>query len=537
MGEVREPKAAAVLASAELAGSRSRALRGLLTWAALPWLLVAVGAGIRVERFFDNRSLWLDEAFLALNLIDRPLRELVEGNLGYDQSAPVGFLALEKGAIALLGDNELALRLLSLLAGLAALVLFQRIAVRLLPRPAVALVVGLFAISEPLVYYSAEVKPYSSDVALAAALTLLYLRFEDGDTRDPRRLLTLGVAGALAVWVSYPVVFVLAGIGVAIVVSSARHARGLANAGLVGGVWLASFAVAYHVSSTSITSVSHAYYGASGAKDGLLGRFAGSLHDSWSAVVDPGGFPHATNWLAGPVIAVGIAWIMVRVRLSRRALLLVPGLAAFGAAVLDRYPAAGRFWLFLVPFGLVALGYGVTALVRAARRPLLVAMPLALVLSVAIAERAAENTLHPPRSEDIKPLLHTLAVSWRAGDALYVYPKSQYALRYYAECKSCDVRGPFPWPVIPADGAGDGNRALLSSPGTVVIGADGRVVPDVRSLDGKPRVWLLFSSVIEHDGRSDEDVALGTLYRVGRRLTAVRRKNASLYLFDLGGAR
>src|SRR5205814_2973815 len=41
---------------------RVRPLTGLLTWAAVPWLIVLAGAGLRLERFVNNRSLWLDEA-------------------------------------------------------------------------------------------------------------------------------------------------------------------------------------------------------------------------------------------------------------------------------------------------------------------------------------------------------------------------------------------------------------------------------------------------------------------------------------------
>jgi hypothetical protein len=400
-------------------------------------------------------------------------------------------------------------------------------------------VVGLFAINEPLVYYATEVKPYSSDVALAAVLTLLYLRFEDGDVGDPRRLLALGVGGAVAVWFSFPVVFVLAGIGLAIVVSTgrARDLRGRAFGGLLGAVWFASFAASYNLSSRSITTVSQAYFGGIG-KSGFLERLYHAAHLSWASVVDPGGFPHVTNWLAAPVIAVGIGWMLRRVKPSLCALLLIPGFGAFVAAALDRYPPGGRFWLFLVPLGFVVFGYGVTTLVRVFPRPLLVAVPLVLLLSVATGLRATENALDPPRSEDVKPLLHDLALSWRAGDALYVYPKSQYALRYYAECHSCDVHGPFPWPVIPARGARAGDRALQSDPGTIVIGDGGGFVSDLSSLAGRPRVWLLFSSVIPYHGRDDEKIALQTLDRLGRRLTTVRTENASLYLYDLArGAR
>ena len=56
------------------------------------------------------RPLWLDEQMIALNLRDRTFRDLSH-QLSFDQSAPFGWLLLERIALLGLGANELALRL------------------------------------------------------------------------------------------------------------------------------------------------------------------------------------------------------------------------------------------------------------------------------------------------------------------------------------------------------------------------------------------------------------------------------------------
>ena len=92
-------------------------------------LLLVIGAVLRAAPFLLDRSLWLDEAKLALNVLERSPAQLF-GPLDYGQAAPVGFLLLEKQAVAAFGEGERALRLVPLLAGVASLWLFFVVARR-----------------------------------------------------------------------------------------------------------------------------------------------------------------------------------------------------------------------------------------------------------------------------------------------------------------------------------------------------------------------------------------------------------------------
>ena len=64
----------------------------------LQWMLLILLMGItlRICLFAIQRSLWLDEALLARNIIDRPLLALLFQPLDYNQGAPVLFLMVYK---------------------------------------------------------------------------------------------------------------------------------------------------------------------------------------------------------------------------------------------------------------------------------------------------------------------------------------------------------------------------------------------------------------------------------------------------------
>ena len=143
--------------------------------------LVIVGAALRLWQYFANASLWIDEIALAENVLRRPLSALLREPLALDQVAPPGFLALAKASTAVFGESEMALRLVPLASGLLALALFPRLSRRFQPAWISVFATALFALTPTLVRYSAEFKPYSTDVAAAVALTLIAFGLGESD--------------------------------------------------------------------------------------------------------------------------------------------------------------------------------------------------------------------------------------------------------------------------------------------------------------------------------------------------------------------
>lgn len=172
--------------------------------------LLALGVLCRLYVYLLSFPIWRDEAALALNFAARDFRGLLHELDNY-QVAPLFFLWIEKAVYSCLGGTAEALRLAPLLAGVAGLVLFWRLArLCLTPLPA-ALAVGCLAVSSSSIHLASMVKPYSLDLLLATLLLTLAV----GCLRAPNRsgpLAALALVVPFAVPASYPVIFVAGGV-------------------------------------------------------------------------------------------------------------------------------------------------------------------------------------------------------------------------------------------------------------------------------------------------------------------------------------
>jgi hypothetical protein len=158
-------------------------------------LLVAVA--VRVL-FLADKPFWRDEAWVA-ELLGLPVAEILERA----RAIPIGFACLVKGVSRLVpaAPPEVALRLVPLAAGLAAIALLPSLTAALggsLPTGHVAL--WLAAGMPALVFYSRELKPWSLDLMLAVLLPLLAQRARAGAMRAQAALALLLVATP---WVSF----------------------------------------------------------------------------------------------------------------------------------------------------------------------------------------------------------------------------------------------------------------------------------------------------------------------------------------------
>lgn len=513
-------------------------------WSILIIVAVVVGCLLRVLRWIDNPGLWLDESFLSINLINKPFEDIF-GPLQFLQSAPPGFLLAEKGAEVLIGDADRWLRLFPLLASLGSVLLFAYSARRVLAAPAAALAVALFATAEPLLLRSAEVKHYSTDLAMTTLLVALYLWTVDAPAgRRTRRALLLGVVAPLTLWLSFPAVFTVAALVAALVVHAwdTRSREVLTGAATGAVLSLVSFGVVYTIASSNVSSVSSSLFG--GADEGFsaVGRLK-TIENAWWLFKEPGGFDNETNSLAAMLALLGVIALARRGTLGRLTLFGLPLLLAAAADLLDRYPLGGRFSVFLVPLLVLLVARGAQWLVAWSRQPLVVGAIVGLFLVASPVAIAGYHAVENPARSDVKPILSHLVREWQEGDSLYVYPDAQYQLRYYSQCKSCSVSGKdFPWPIRLAPPGPPGEQyapALESAPPSVVIGS--REDPDVplgalEDLPQKGRIWLFFSTTpLSHDGLDDENLIVRTLTQDGSTLKTFHARGARLYLIDRAG--
>jgi uncharacterized membrane protein len=129
------------------------------------YFLILIGISIRIFHYLVNRSLWLDEAMLSNNIINRNFFQLLSP-LDNRQIAPIGFLFAQKLSTLIFGVNEFALRLLPLLTGIFSLPLFYLLLKKIVNEKIVLLGLLFFVFGRYLLYYSHEAKQYNMDLII-----------------------------------------------------------------------------------------------------------------------------------------------------------------------------------------------------------------------------------------------------------------------------------------------------------------------------------------------------------------------------------
>jgi hypothetical protein len=164
---------------------------------------------LRTYHYLRCPPVWHDEAALIVNVLKLSFVQML-GPLLHAEASPPLFLWLERAAMLALGDSEYALRVVPFLASCLALMLFATLARTVLGPHAAVLAVGLFAVSDRLLWHASEAKPYALDVLVAVAAGWWFARSAGWPLW--RRCLPAAVVAPLAVWVSYPACFVCGGL-------------------------------------------------------------------------------------------------------------------------------------------------------------------------------------------------------------------------------------------------------------------------------------------------------------------------------------
>lgn len=486
---------------------------------------VALGCLLRIVQYLLNRSLWMDEAYLSLNILHRSFAGLCRA-LDYHQGAPIGFLLLEKSAVRFWGGSEYALRLLPLLAGIASVLFFYWLANKVLPARAVPVAVGLFAISPALIYYSAEVKQYSSDAAIALLLYCLTIEGSKSEAKAGQTAL-VALVGAMAIWMSHSSVFVLVGMGATIFVTLVLRkdwAR-LARISFVGVCWMASLGVCYVVALRKLAGDGEllSYWNANFMP--LPPRSVADLE--WPVDSFFGFFNTSAGLKFGGLAA--LVFILGSISMFRKSaerlfLLLSPAIVTLLASGLHKYPFGGRLTLFLVPPTLLLMAEGTEALRSAAGAslPTIGGVLIALLFldpGIYILHHFAKphSEIAQPGVmflEEMRPLVAYVRNHEKPGDLVYVFYGAEPAFDYYAEREN-----------FPRNNVEIGTAA----------GSDPQVYEsDLDRLRGR-RVWVLLSHI--HGAGAQEskyvEFYLGSL---GPRLDSLSVAGAETYLYDLRNA-
>jgi hypothetical protein len=332
-------------------------------------IVLLLGTFLRLVEYFRNRPLWLDETMLALGIGRHGYAELL-GLLDYDQAAPPLFLWGLKTVSLLGGMSEYSLRLLPLLAGLALPWVVWRVT-RALGGPVAGLIATtLAALSVPLIYYSAEAKPYSVDALVSGILIMLTLRTreEPGQPRQWWQLLIAGIGGAL---LSIPLPLILAGTVSGLLLDPRVRAHPGARENLAGivGIWAVVFGLLYWLLYRDMTTMYLHRFWADTFLNPLAPDFGFRAFSGLLALLDP--LPPFEDVLpfrwALVVLVVAVIPAIRRAGLAGASQLVVPILALGFMSVLSKYPMGIRLLIFLSPCVFALVGIGLAELLRLAR--------------------------------------------------------------------------------------------------------------------------------------------------------------------------
>jgi hypothetical protein len=320
-------------------------------------IAILVGIALRVIEFARDRPLWLDEAMLSLNIASRSFAQLARP-LDYDQSAPVAYLWLERLAVNVGGVNELALRVLPFVAGLALVPLVWLVGRRLAGETTATLAAVLAALSLSLITFSAEAKQYGVDPLVTVLIVWLTSRVATapGDRRRWAELVAGGVAGLL---LSQPAIFTLGGAACALTVDPPvrRDANARRYAVLGAIAWGVTFGVLYV---TLYGATAHSAYMRSFWEGTFLDpRAPDFILRARLFAIAAFSAPTLTAQTAGFESAMAIAWAVGVWTLWRRrrgavVIVAIPLVLATVACALGRYAVMDRLFLFAAPLTMIA---------------------------------------------------------------------------------------------------------------------------------------------------------------------------------------
>ena len=484
--------------------------------------ILLLGFVLRLRQYLTGRSLWLDEAMLALNIVKRDFPGLFQP-LDYDQGAPIGFLVVEKIFNALFGEHEFVLRLFPFVVGVAALGLFYLLLHCTTSGIGLMAGLALFAVSPELIYYSSEVKQYILDVAFT--ILLLYLAFPllAGQT-EKRHYAYLGLAGILVLWFSHPALFVLAGIGLSVLIQALqKRERSQINIVIaLGATWLINLGLLYIVSLRNLTQnrFLREYW-----QENFIPVppwsdwkwfgtfFSGLLQDQIGI--------SASAWLVFVLLVLGFISLFKKNKAYAGVFITIFFFASL-ASTLWLYPLGGRFSLFLVPVVIILIGQSIDALEHKLHTKrswsTVVALLVGAYLLFAPVSESFGNFSNPKYYEHIRPSMAALAENWQKGDTIFVSHGAVPAFRFYAD--RYGLRG----------------VAYQSSAASDYL-EPGNLHAHIEPLDGEARVWVLISHVYENEDFNEKDFLLNYLDTIGNKKREFRSESTSVYLFlyDLAG--
>jgi 4-amino-4-deoxy-L-arabinose transferase-like glycosyltransferase len=496
----------------------------------LLWSAISIGIFLRVFHYLYNRSLFGDEAYVAINIVNRNIQELASP-LEYRQQAPFAFLVAVELLSNLLGINEFALRLFSLLSGIAAILLYYKFSKAYLGPLATFIGVCILCFSPPLIYYSSELKQYATELVVTVVLYLSFFYYKDKTSLVDK--VCWGLIGAVLVWFAFPAVFVMAGIGISAILPTLQRKswKDIAYTCLIYVCWGASFLINY------------LFFVERGAKDGFLQEF-------WeSHFMPPVYTPEGLRWVARSIyqtlntplgmdysilaiicFGAGLFWLW-KYKREIFWITLIPIVLTLVASALHKYPFHKRFLLFLTPAFILIISAGANALYYRIKTfskivsKILEVLLIAPSLLVSLYQVVKPQTLNMANQQEIRPVIQWMLAHKQPGDKLIVNNLASAQFRYYSRLFNIEPV----WVESFINTTPDKKASSIDSNSFFVNFFDKNNIHNTIDTVPPKRLWVLFA----RNKQGQEETSVQYLNGIGKQLTSFKKEKASVYLYNL----
>ncbi len=485
-------------------------------------LVIILGIFLRLAQYFSDRSLWFDEALISLNVVNRSFSGLLT-SLDYNQIAPAGFLLIEKTLANLFGETDYVLRVFPLFCGISSLFFFYKLTKYYLTPGGVFIALTLFAVTEPLIFYSSEVKPYQCDVMATLLMLLIATIIDKTEKVNLLHIILYSFIGMFLSWISIALVFIFAGITAGLLFKNITEKNWEKTRAILfcSSFWAFGFFLIYkiHLSTLVLSKDKLLFY-----KDSVI------TFDIFKSY-----FKYLNLYSYGvPQILffTGLVSMLIK-RKEMFFIFIFTILFMIFVSYFNFYRLANRLMLFTIPITIlfIAEGFLITSKKLSANFFLLM-LPITCLLFWHPMSIAAHNLINPPTIHEIKPVLKYIKEHSKENDILYVYPNAQYAYKFYA--KQFGFNNDFN-PDKSIYSADPELNRWIERKGylTIALGInDGdKFLDNLLRLKGHKRVWVLLSQVLK---KEHEAYIVSHLNRAGGlQLLNFSRTGAKVYLYDL----
>jgi len=474
------------------------------------FLIIVAALYIRIYNL-GERSLWLDEAWVANAIVQADLSLLVKKSL----TAPLFFVLSIHYLTLILGKTEFVLRLLPCLFGMGALVVFYLLIRRITGKTATLVTLLMLSFSSPFIHYSKELKQYTG--AMFFTLLLVYFCEKILRSNKKRNWIFFSLFCVLGVGFDHSILFIIPAVFLVLLIDLPfkPNWKKIVSSGAFVSVFSILF-LCFHILkqiSNSINSI-QSYWVNYYPKLSSIASFLNWFATSFKRVFYYSGLPFFP--FSFVVVILGLSLFYTKSKKRYLVYIILPLVLTLAASFLRRYPFGGsRLMLFYGPLAFLAFGYGLDFLFEKFSRSKLVLLLIGAVIMLSLSPVSSfvHRIKHPARTEETRPLLNEMMKHIKPTDKIYVYYGAKQAFEFYYRTKFYEM--------IETRNIIWGNNHRGHTP---------QYSSDLdRYLRKDMRIWIIFSHYWEREKVSIIDF----LKKRGVLLREIHRKGTLAYLFKI----